>query len=466
ILMTIPSTDGSMGSWFRNEKHMKANATASLVKKSGATTLFEEVNKGSNNVGVVVVPVRLILLLEFGNSQFVLDKLIQAEKCKETEAIGSTEKLRKGGVQAYEFENTLDSIRGGMKRIFYVDFVDSRKFYLLNIAYADRPESPNSSLFNWCERFRCFMHLIYGIEFVTGLPNISGKLNSVGDQYSVKAVENFIGTLIKLEVDLLSLDNGDNSKDLKNSVANIDETGNVGIVLVHGLEGGVFSWRHVDLLLHFCLEMGFSAVVLVGHDDGGLLALMAAQQAWESGNPKHVQIRGIVPIGVSLSREVVPAYAWILLRTSSGKKHLVRPLLRTEITQVVNRHSWYDATKLTTKVLNPYKVPLCVDGWDEALHEIGRLLSKAFLSTQKAKILLKSLEDLPVLVIAGAEDALVSLKSSQVMASKLVNSRLVAVSECGHLPHEECSKALLVALLPFILRLISLTAHHHRMQRH
>ncbi|KAF6136611.1 hypothetical protein GIB67_016067 [Kingdonia uniflora] len=72
-------------------------------------TLFEEVNKESNNVGVVVVPVRLISLSEFGNSQFVLNKLIQAKKrkesTKETEVIGATEKLGKGGVQVYEFKD-------------------------------------------------------------------------------------------------------------------------------------------------------------------------------------------------------------------------------------------------------------------------------------------------------------------------------------------------------------------------
>lgn len=61
-------------------------------------------------------------------------------------------------------------------------------------------------------------------------------------------------------------------------------------------------------------------------------------------------------LNVSLSREVVPAFARILLRTALGKKHLVRPLLRTEITQVVNRRAWYDATKLTTDVLSLYKV--------------------------------------------------------------------------------------------------------------
>jgi len=50
------------------------------VDKVGATVLFEEPTKGSNNVGVVVSPVRLANIGEFGSPQFVADKLIQAEK--------------------------------------------------------------------------------------------------------------------------------------------------------------------------------------------------------------------------------------------------------------------------------------------------------------------------------------------------------------------------------------------------
>ena len=67
------------------------------------------------------------------------------------------------------------------------------------------------------------------------------------------------------------------------------------------------------------------------------------------------------------------------------------------------------------------QAPLCVEGWDEALHEIGRLSSETVLSTQNAESLVKAVEDMPVLIITGAEDALVSLKSSQAMASKFVN---------------------------------------------
>lgn len=63
-----------------------------------------------------------------------------------------------------------------------------------------------------------------------------------------------------------------------------------------------------------------------------------------------------------------------------------------------------------------------MEGWDEALHEIGKLSCETVLSPQNATSLLEAVEDLPVLVIVGAEDALVSIKSAQAMASKLVNS--------------------------------------------
>ena len=48
----------------------------------------------------------------------------------------------------------------------------------------------------------------------------------------------------------------------------------------------------MELLFAFCSEMGFSSVVLVGHDDGGLLALKAAQRLQESPiNSFNVSVR-------------------------------------------------------------------------------------------------------------------------------------------------------------------------------
>ena len=68
------------------------------------------------------------------------------------------------------------------------------------------------------------------------------------------------------------------------------------------------------------------------------------------------------------------------------------------------------------------QAPLYVEGWDEALHEVGRLSFSTVLSSKRATELLRSVEDLPVLVVGGSEGALVSLKSAQTMASELVNS--------------------------------------------
>ncbi|KAI3506256.1 hypothetical protein L1887_28613 [Cichorium endivia] len=119
------------------------------VEKAGATVLFEDPSKGGNNIGVVVTPVRLTSLGEFGDPQFVSNKLIQAEKRKEStkdvEIISSSERRgEKGDVQVYEFEYKLDSTRGGVKRVFSAAFVASKKLYLLNIVHLDNAQQPLS----------------------------------------------------------------------------------------------------------------------------------------------------------------------------------------------------------------------------------------------------------------------------------------------------------------------------------
>lgn len=116
------------------------------IDKAGATVLFEDAGSKGNNVGVVVSPVRLTSLEDFGTPQFVADKLIQAEKRKEStkdaDVIAVAERVGDGGLPVYEFEYRVDSTRGGMKRIFSAAFVASKKLYLLNISYSDRPENP------------------------------------------------------------------------------------------------------------------------------------------------------------------------------------------------------------------------------------------------------------------------------------------------------------------------------------
>ena len=85
--------------------------------------------------------------------------------------------------------------------------------------------------------------------------------------------------------------------------------------------------------------MGLSSVVLMGHDDGGLLSLMVAERAQSCRDVHQVEVKGVVLVGVSLTREVVPAFVRILLYTSLGQ-HMLRPLLRIE--NVIHFHHTFE----------------------------------------------------------------------------------------------------------------------------
>ncbi|KAJ4906354.1 hypothetical protein Rs2_10012 [Raphanus sativus] len=119
------------------------------VEKAGANVLFEEPEKRSNNIGVVVSPVRIKSLEDFGTPQFVADNLINAEKrkesTKEAEIVSVGKRLGQGQGQVYEFEYKIDSTRGGIKRVFSAAFVSSEKLYILNVVHSDSPENPLDS---------------------------------------------------------------------------------------------------------------------------------------------------------------------------------------------------------------------------------------------------------------------------------------------------------------------------------
>ncbi|CAA7396755.1 unnamed protein product [Spirodela intermedia] len=116
------------------------------VDKAGATALFVSEKNKNDTIGVVVNPVRLSSLKDFGTPEFVAEKLIQAERRKEStkdaQMVTVAERVGYRGLPVFEFEYTVDSSRGGLKRIFSAVLVDASKLYVLNITSSDKPESP------------------------------------------------------------------------------------------------------------------------------------------------------------------------------------------------------------------------------------------------------------------------------------------------------------------------------------
>eukprot|EP00250_Pteridium_aquilinum_P034042 c6927_g1_i1 orf=92-1024(-) len=115
------------------------------IDKAGATVLFEDPQSKGNNVGVVVNPVKISSLSEFGTVDVVADKLLQAEKRKpstnDVQLIKVNERQVHGGAPLYQLEYKLDSSRG-VKRILSAVTVASKKLYILNVAYTDSSEKP------------------------------------------------------------------------------------------------------------------------------------------------------------------------------------------------------------------------------------------------------------------------------------------------------------------------------------
>ena len=68
----------------------------------------------------------------------------------------------------------------------------------------------------------------------------------------------------------------------------------------------------MDLLFAFCQELGLTSVVLVGHSDGGLLALMAAAKALKSRDSVQVCSKSLRRIYFFLSTSFAVIYAIIL----------------------------------------------------------------------------------------------------------------------------------------------------------
>lgn len=155
------------------------------VEKAGATVLFEDPAKRGNTIGVVVNPVRISSLKDFGTPSVVADKLIAAERKKVTfyqflhrmlgcfngfmsmrlvccrfqysddcffhpamqpstndaQLVRVQERQANGDIPLYCLEYTLDSSRG-QKRILSAVTVASKKLYILNITYVDSAAAP------------------------------------------------------------------------------------------------------------------------------------------------------------------------------------------------------------------------------------------------------------------------------------------------------------------------------------
>jgi pimeloyl-ACP methyl ester carboxylesterase len=197
----------------------------------------------------------------------------------------------------------------------------------------------------------------------------------------------------------------------------------------------------VNQLVGLMDSLGISKAILVGNSAGGTIAVDAALA-----HPERIE--ALVLINAAVYTSGPPRWLRPLLALPQTQ-HL-GPLIARYFAQrgeVVLKSAWHDPSLMTAEIVQGYRLPMLVENWDRAIWEFT--LASHYLD------LAKHLEeiDLPVLVIAGDADNLVPVRQSRRLADALLNSELVVIQNCGHLPQEECPIEILKSISDFILDL-------------
>jgi pimeloyl-ACP methyl ester carboxylesterase len=249
------------------------------------------------------------------------------------------------------------------------------------------------------------------------------------------------------------------------------------LVLLHGLLGYSFSWRHampvlarhatvhaVDMLgagfsdrprgldgclrqnaerlLRFMDAVGIARSDLLGSSHGGAVAMMVAAVAPE-------RIRRLIL--------VAPVNPW----STHGKvmaailsSHLIAPIFLCAAPHLRIAHSVFlrrlygDTARIRPGTLEGYAAPLAVPGTFDYGLSVLRSWSQ---DLQELKSLLPRIADIPTLLMWGSVDAAVDPSSAVRLQENLTDCQLVTFEDVGHLPYEEVPEQFNSAVIEFLL---------------
>lgn len=195
----------------------------------------------------------------------------------------------------------------------------------------------------------------------------------------------------------------------------------------------------VELTVALLDTLAVEQAVLVGHSAGGPIAVLTALRY-----PERVKMLVLVApaiyTGGMFPRWIIPA-----LRTPQMRR--LGPLLIRSVERWgadLGHAAWHDPSRLTPEVWEGYRKPLRAENWDRALWELVAASQPLDLQKRLSEI------QMPVLVITGDDDRVVPTEQSIRLANEIPGAQLVVLSECGHVPQEECPDAFINALRGFV----------------
>jgi pimeloyl-ACP methyl ester carboxylesterase len=195
----------------------------------------------------------------------------------------------------------------------------------------------------------------------------------------------------------------------------------------------------VELVIGLMDALGIEKATLVGNSAGGTVSMLAALKY-----PQRVTSLILVDPAVYAGGG---APAWIRPLLGTPQMRHLGPLfarqLQAQGTEFI-KTAWHDPSKITPEIFEGYQKPLQVENWDKALWYLTLSSRESGLAERVSDF------NLPVLVITGDDDRIVPTEQSVRLASEIQNAKLVVISQCGHVPHEECPTEFMQAVADFL----------------
>ena len=188
-------------------------------------------------------------------------------------------------------------------------------------------------------------------------------------------------------------------------------------------------------------------LVLIGHSAGAEVAVAAALA-------RPDRVAGLVLIAPAVALETTSQSNSSLVKGVSRMPcagaigawvlRLIAPRLSTALSSM-----WHDKSKLTQDIVDGYMAPLKppVGNWARALWEFT--VARSYEKNAPTMASLRQIAA-PCLVIAGAQDSVVPMAHSRVVAQSIPGAVIATIDESGHLPHEEQETDTLEAIRVFL----------------
>jgi len=194
------------------------------------------------------------------------------------------------------------------------------------------------------------------------------------------------------------------------------------------------------LVLGVADALGFERFDLAGHSYGGAISLFLASR-----HPERVR-------SLTLVDSAMPAYASQRRRRRFGSRTLAAIYIRTIGLTARRVHAglteaYADDARVTEELVRAYLERLRVEGVVDAFYGLTAPDDAPPVEVDLGRLVL------PTLFVWGEADELVSAADGRAAAARIPGAKFLALPGCGHNPMEECPRAFLDAVEPFLAEL-------------